>query len=121
MLYFGYGSNMDPEQMKIRCPNTEVVGIGFIPGHTLCFPRLSVNRDCGVSSIEPAAGQNAWGVVYRLTTADAANLDKSEGFRADRPQSANSYNRVPVLVTMNGVPTEMQTYIAKPQTDVPYG
>ena len=27
MLYFAYGSNLDPEQMQFRCPGAKAVGL----------------------------------------------------------------------------------------------
>lgn len=119
MLYFAYGSNMDPEQMKDRCPRAEVVGIGCLGDHALCFPRRSMKRNCGVSSIEAVAGHDVWGVVYWLTPADADALDLSEGYRVDRPSSANSYNRVQIIVELNGETAEMVTYIAERQDNAP--
>ncbi|MER9291500.1 gamma-glutamylcyclotransferase [Mesorhizobium sp. M0510] len=118
MLYFAYGSNMDLEQMRERCPDAEVVGMCFLQEHDLCFPRLSRNRNCGVSSIEPRAGYNTWGVVYKLSPSDIIRLDKSEGFRADRHADENAYNRVEVTVTLNDAPTKVQTYIATRQDGV---
>jgi len=119
MLYFAYGSNMDPEQIKARCPEAEFVGIGAMSDHTLCFPRRSIKRNCGVSSVAPRAGHDTWGVVYRLTPEDIEALDISEGFRTDRPAESNSYNRVGVVVRINDVPTEMVTYVAVDQESPP--
>ncbi|TPL89750.1 gamma-glutamylcyclotransferase [Mesorhizobium sp. B2-3-13] len=115
-LYFAYGSNMDIQQMKERCPDAEIVGSGHLPGYALCFPRMSMKRKCGVSSVEPFAGGEVWGVVYRLTAADLALLDRNEGYQSGRDRHLNSYTRLPVTVTMNGVATEMQTYFAEPQS-----
>ncbi|MER9858473.1 MULTISPECIES: gamma-glutamylcyclotransferase family protein [unclassified Mesorhizobium] len=114
-LYFAYGSNMDIEQMTARCPGAETVGRGYLPGYALCFPRMSTKRKCGVSSVAPLDGGEVWGVVYRLTAAELALLDRSEGHRPDRDRKLNSYTRLPITVTMNGVATEMQTYFAEPQ------
>lgn len=119
VLYFAYGSNMDPEQIKTRCPDAEFVGIGVMKNHALCFPRRSVTRNCGVSSVAPLAGRETWGVVYRLTSKDLAVLDGSEGFRSDRAAELNSYNRVGVIVSVNDVPTDMETYVAVAQQDAP--
>src|SRR5436190_1341322 len=83
VLIFAYGSNMDPLQMQQRCPGAEAIGNGILRGHRLCFPRLSERRGCGVASVEPASGNEVWGVVYRLGAADLAALDGFEGFSAD--------------------------------------
>lgn len=119
MLYFAYGSNMDPEQIKTRCPEAEYVGIGLLPDHALCFPRRSSKRNCGVSSVVPLAGHDTWGVIYRLSPGDLAELDANEGFRSDRATSRNSYNRVEVVVRIDNVLTRMMTYIAVDQENPP--
>ncbi|MGV1793567.1 gamma-glutamylcyclotransferase family protein [Rhizobium sp. A37_96] len=119
MLYFAYGSNMDPQQMSERCPSAEVVGIGYLPDHCLCFPRLSKNRGCGVSSVEPSPGRATWGVVYRLTKEDLASLDKSEGYKSERHEDQNSYNRVPVTIVIDDTPTKACTYVAVGQANAP--
>ena len=119
MLYFAYGSNMDPAQMRQRCPGSEAIGIGVLRGYALCFPRRSYTRGCGVASIEPAAEQEVWGVVYRLAAADLASLDSFEGYRADGPVHENRYNRVAITVEVDAVPTDVETYIAISQENPP--
>lgn len=37
MLYVAYGSNMNLEQMKYRCPNSKVVGKGVLKEYQLVF------------------------------------------------------------------------------------
>jgi hypothetical protein len=58
MLYFAYGSNMDPDQMMERCPDAKLNGLGYLPDHILCFPRRSKNRGCGVSSVTSKIGHD---------------------------------------------------------------
>lgn len=103
---------MDDAQMDIRCPQREKVGIAVLRGYRLHFPRLSGNRGCGVSSIEVAEGCEVWGVVHKLNEADLLRLDRSEGFRSDRAATANGYNRVSIIVEINGIGTPVQTYVA---------
>lgn len=119
VLYFAYGSNMDPEQIKARCPDAELIGIGVLADHALCFPRRSNNRNCGVSSVAHVVGRETWGVVFHLTPKDLAALDANEGFRSDREAHLNGYNRVPVVVRVGDVPTEMITYVAVEQKAPP--
>ena len=38
MLIFAYGSNMDPVQMRQRCPGAETVGSGVLRDHRLVLP-----------------------------------------------------------------------------------
>lgn len=112
MLYFAYGSNMDPVQMLERCPGATLVGFGYLPDHVLCFPRRSKKRECGVSSIEPKTGHDTWGVVWELNAMDLDALDTNEGYRPDRDPAANAYNRQTVTINLNGAWTETETYVA---------
>lgn len=115
LLYFAYGSNMDPVQMMERCPGAMLVGFGYLPDHVLCFPRRSKNRGCGVSSIEPRIGHDTWGVVWKLHATELAALDRNEGYRRDRDPAANAYNRQTVTINVNGDWVETETYVASPQ------
>ncbi|CUX02034.1 MULTISPECIES: gamma-glutamylcyclotransferase family protein [Rhizobium/Agrobacterium group] len=115
MLYFAYGSNMDPAQMMERCPDAKFVGLGYLADHVLCFPRRSKKRGCGVSSLAPQNDHDTWGVVWELTDRDFALLDENEGYRQDREPLANAYNRVTVTISLDGVAMDAETYIASPQ------
>lgn len=115
VLYFAYGSNMDIEQMRMRCAGAEVVGIGALADHALCFPRHSTSRDCGVASITPKPGAETLGVVYRLSADNIARLDGCEEFVEGRAAELNSYNRVEIEVLVDGRPCLAQTYVAVTQ------
>jgi len=67
MLYFAYGSNLDPEQMQSRCPGYSVVGLGALRDYRLAFPLYSNHWQGGVSSIQLAHGGTVWGMLYDLT------------------------------------------------------
>lgn len=98
MLYFAYGSNMDPRQMRQRCPSHKFAGIALLPDYHLNFPRRSARRRCGVAGVAPRPGSEVWGVVYDIPhPLDIARLDAAEGFHPDR-QHGNSYRRESRLV-----------------------
>jgi hypothetical protein len=118
-LVFCYGSNLDDVQMVMRCPGREKSGNAVLRGYRLCFPRISPPRRCGVSSVEPAEGHEVWGVVHRLNAADLASLDGYEGYEPGRAVELNRYNRVAVVVEIEGVATEVETYVAVPTADPP--
>ena len=111
-LIFCFGSNLDDTQMVARCPAREKVGNAVLRGHRLCFPRLSDRRGCGVSSVERAEGHEVWGVVHRLNETDLPALDAHEGYRPGRAAELNRYNRVAVVVEIDGVATKVETYVA---------
>ena len=70
MLYFAYGSNMDWDQMRTRCPSAAFVGIARLPDHRLAFTRFSKTRKCGVADVVPAKGQSVWGAVFSIDERD---------------------------------------------------
>jgi len=94
MLYFAYGSNLDWDQMRMRCPSARFVGIAELRDHRLAFTRRSALRGCGVSDVVPEKGQSVWGVVYEIHEKDVGSLDRHEGYQPERPGGKNCYVRV---------------------------
>ena len=88
MLYFAYGSNMNWEQMKVRCPSARFVGVALLRDHRIAFTRRSVTRGCGVVDVVADVGRRLWGVVYEITDLDVGMLDTSEGYRPGRETNA---------------------------------
>ena len=78
MLYFAYGSNMDPRQMARRCPGARSLGAARLAGHRLPFTWDSVRWGGGVGHCEPAAGDECWGVLWELTDEHVTSLDAYE-------------------------------------------
>ncbi len=71
--YFAYGSNMDVEQMRVRCPASQVIGTARLDGY-----RFRINRR-GVATVVAEAGAVVWGVIWDLTREDERTLDGYEG------------------------------------------
>jgi gamma-glutamylcyclotransferase (GGCT)/AIG2-like uncharacterized protein YtfP len=92
MHYFSYGSNLDPQQMSLRCPGATVVGLGELRDHRLTFPLTSHDWGGGVASVGVAHGESVWGVVYELTDEHMAALDRYEQFVGPGDQH-NLYDR----------------------------
>jgi hypothetical protein len=80
VYYFAYGSNMDKDQMKDRCPDSKEVGIGIIPNYRIDFTRKSISRNCGVADIVKSEDGPVWGVIYEVSEEDFKKLDKHEGY-----------------------------------------
>jgi hypothetical protein len=115
LLYFAYGSNMDPVQIRRRCPSVRFVAIARLADHQLAFSRRSMRRRSGVADVVPAPGEAVWGIVYRLLSArDIEVLDAAEGFRPTR-RRAQGYIREVRLVTLGdgAKPTPVNIYIAQ--------
>ena len=77
--YFAYGSNMQPAQMRRRCPGSVAVGPAIAHGYALVFPVHSTGDwQGGVASLDPAPGHAVQGVLYQITPDDHAALDHYE-------------------------------------------
>ena len=92
MFYFAYGSNLDPEQMQVRCPGHTVVGLAELRDHRLTFPLTSHDWGGGVASVGVAHGASVWGMVYDLSEANLTALDGYEHFVGPGNQH-NLYDR----------------------------
>ena len=75
--YFAYGSNMDPLQMRDRCP-----GASILSAATLAHHRWIINTD-GYATVIPAPGHTVYGVLWTLTATNLAVLDAYEGMHED--------------------------------------
>ena len=120
MLYFAYGSNMNWQQMKERCPSARFIGIGVLRNHKLGFTRKSVHRGCGVADAVLTEGHALWGAMYKISTPDIEKLDRSEGYAPGR--NKNSYTRRECQVLLSGdeqQPVLAFTYFAERQPGPP--
>jgi len=75
--YLAYGSNLNIEQMAWRCPNARIVGATAIKNYQLLFRG---GRKSAVATIEPMKGGSVPVLVWEITPADEAALDRYEGF-----------------------------------------
>lgn len=119
MLYFAYGSNLDPDQMRARCPGHVVVGMAGLHDHRLVFPLYSNDWSGGVASVTLAHAQTVWGMLFELTDADVKSLDGYEQFKGPGDQH-NLYDREHVTVEITrpddgSIPRRVRasTYLAR--------
>ena len=71
--YLAYGSNLNVDQMKYRCPDAKPVAGTSIPNYRLLFRR-------GFLTIEPQQGSSVPVVVWKISDRDEKNLDRYEGY-----------------------------------------
>lgn len=71
-LYIAYGSNINLEQMKYRCPHSKVVGISEIKNYELEFR--------GVATIVPQKGARVPVLIWDLDNRDLPTLNRYEGY-----------------------------------------
>ena len=72
-----YGSNLDVNRMRTRCPGAEIYGFSAIYGYRLLFKRSCTG--C-YATIEQDANCCVPVGIYRITVADELRLDRFEGF-----------------------------------------
>lgn len=76
-IYFSYGANMDPVHMAESCPGAECLGPATLHHHAF---GIAVG---GFGTVRPDPDNSVPGVLWRLTDADLAALDRFEGVAED--------------------------------------
>lgn len=77
--YLAYGSNLNMEQMRFRCPGAVPLGTAEIKDYRLLFKG---SRSGSYLTIEKADGYTVPVGVWVVTAADEARLDRYEGYPA---------------------------------------
>ena len=78
-IYIAYGSNMDDEQMRYRCPDARLIGTGILEGWRLMFKGSKTGY---YATIEKEGGCIVPVLLWEISEADEARLDRYEGFPA---------------------------------------
>jgi gamma-glutamylcyclotransferase (GGCT)/AIG2-like uncharacterized protein YtfP len=99
-LYIAYGSNLNLEQMKRRCPTAKTVGTTDMQGYELLFRR-------GVANVEPSAESSVPILVWDIKPRDEAALDRYEGF-------PHLYVKQDIEIELNGETVTAMAYIMAP-------
>lgn len=95
-FYFGYGSSMDTDRMRLTAPRARLIGPARLPDHALAFSIESKNTwHGGVADILPSRGDEVWGALWLIAPEESHALDEHEGVFRDPP----AYRRVTVEVT----------------------
>ena len=72
MKYIAYGSNINLEQMRHRCPHSKVIGTGVIEDYELEFR--------GVATIVPKKGASVPVLIWDLDKRDLPSMNRYEGY-----------------------------------------
>jgi len=94
MLYFAYGSNMNHEQMKNRCPSAVFIQASKLNNYKFVYDGHSSTRSGAVANITEKKGNIVMGGLFEINNADLVSLDGYEGY-------PNSYDRKIVEVVGN--------------------
>jgi gamma-glutamylcyclotransferase (GGCT)/AIG2-like uncharacterized protein YtfP len=78
-LYAAYGSNLDPEQMRERCPHSPSRGAGWLVGWRLTFGAEELGWEGALATVVEDAGDQVFVMVYDVPEQDEAALDTWEG------------------------------------------
>ena len=76
-LYFAYGSNIDLNQMRHRCPDARVMDKVILPDYELLFRGYAGS---GLATIKPKKGGTVHGLLWKITSLCERSLDQYEGF-----------------------------------------
>ena len=97
--YFAYGSNINLEQMKERCPAAKAVGPVTLADYELRF------RGHGFATVAAKKGSTVHGLLWELTPACEQALDRYEGY-------PRHYTKEQVSVrTLDGAVISVMAYI----------
>lgn len=75
--YIAYGSNLNVQQMQMRCPHAKVVGTATLEGWELLFKGSKTGSHL---TIEECDGGTVPVVIWEVAESDEAALDRYEGF-----------------------------------------
>lgn len=76
-LYLAYGSNLNVQQMRYRCPGAKVIGTASIRNYELLFKG---SRSGSYLTIERKRGGKVPVAVWEVNEDDERALDRYEGF-----------------------------------------
>jgi len=71
-LYFAYGSNMNVDAMRLRCPKSQALGPAQLVRHRFFI------MSSGYASVKRDARTDVHGVLYDLALSDVPGLDRYE-------------------------------------------
>ena len=107
-LYLAYGSNLNLEQMAYRCPAAKPAGTSTLKDYRLLFRGAYGGA---VATVEPCEGKSVPVLLWDITPADEAALDRYEGF-------PYLYRKENVKVKLGGKTVSAMVYIMNDGRDI---
>lgn len=102
--YIAYGSNLNVEQMKRRCPDAKMVGSGRLERYALEFRGRKGNAHATITEQEGSAVPV---LLWKLSTQDERRLDQYEG-------APTYYGKELLTVEIGGERYEAMVYRMQP-------
>lgn len=109
-LYIAYGSNLNLQQMKQRCPTAEVVGTSVLRNWKLWFRGANGGA---VATVEREIGCEVPVLIWRIQPQNEQALDRYEGW-------PHLYRKETLRVSVNGRRVRAMIYIMN-EAGHPYG
>lgn len=100
-LYIAYGSNLNLNQMKHRCPTARVIGTSELKDYELVFRG---SRHNAVATVEPCKGSTVPVLLWSIKPDDEKALDRYEGY-------PSFYDKAGVDITIGDHKTTAMIYI----------
>jgi gamma-glutamylcyclotransferase (GGCT)/AIG2-like uncharacterized protein YtfP len=111
MDYFAYGSNLNKQQMRQRCPDAKAKFSAVLPHYKLIFIGWSREWKSSTASIKPVRGERVSGGVYEISEKDLQRLDRYEDY-------PTTYDKINILVIQDdGTGVRAMTYFKRRQSD----
>lgn len=82
ILYFAYGSNLDPEVRRERGLPAKPMSSGWLRGHRLAFDKASQNWGAA-ANVVPCPSRDVWGLLFEVTSDQWRTLVSAERGYAD--------------------------------------
>ena len=105
--YIAYGSNLNLEQMKHRCPTAKFLGVGVLEDYELQFKGSLHNAH---ATIAPKPGGSVPVGIWQLRASDELRLDRYEGY-------PNYYYKEALTVKLGDKALRGMTYIMDQRMD----
>ena len=93
--YIAYGSNLNIQQMRMRCPGARIIGTSVIKDYQLLFKG---SKTGSYLTIEPMEGAEVPVVIWEVTETDEKALDRYEGY-------PNFYYKKEMTLDIKGIRT----------------
>ena len=77
-LYAAYGTNLDAEQMRQRCPHSPSRGPGWLVGWRLTFGGEDLGWEGALATVVEDPDEQVFVMVYDVPSQDEAELDRWE-------------------------------------------
>lgn len=78
-LYAAYGSNLDPDQMRERCPHSPSRGSGWLVGWRITFGGEELGWEGALATVVEDARSAVYVMLYEMAQQDEVALDRWEG------------------------------------------